>query len=211
MTLRVDRRAGAGFSLMELMVVMAVMALLAALAAPAVSSLLSSSRLSDATDQVVALLGYARQSAVALNHTVEVRFYQFSDPSIPSSTSHYQAMQVFQFDDDGNAIPLTKVQFLPGQIICDAGSTLSPLLGTSQAKTFNPPLDAQISLPRIGASYTCAAFQFAPSGITTLVATSSWFVTLHRAADGDNLSTPPTNYSTVQIDPVSGSVKTYRP
>ena len=207
------RSFAVGFTLLEMLLAVAIMAILATLLAIPVVSLISSTRLSGATDHVVGLLGYARQSAIALNHTVEVRFYKYTDSEAPAGGNRYQAVQIIQYSDSGQAVPLTKVQWLPPSIIFDSNSTLSPLL--SLTKNFGPPvdpvLDPQISLPRIGTLYTCAAFRFMPTGVTNLAATSAWYITLHRKTDGDNLSAPPVNYATIQIDPTSGAVKVYRP
>jgi uncharacterized protein (TIGR02596 family) len=206
-----------GFTLIEMICVIAIIAVLVTLIVPATNSLMTASELSGATDQVVGRISYARQAAIARNHTVEVRFYQFADPELPGeqagnpATGKYRALQLFEYLENGAAVPLTKVEMISERIIFDSGLPLSPLLGATRKKTFAPPLDGPAILPRgVGITYNCAAFQFTPSGATRL-ALANWFLTLHQASSGDALTSPPANYATVQIDPVSGTVKSYRP
>ena len=206
--MKISRRGSKGFSLIELLVALLIVGILAGLLAPALMSLITSSRLNDATEQIVQLADYARQAAIASNSPVEVRFYRFDNASANPTAGHYQAVQVFRFDSTGNVTALTKAYFLPAGIIIDSSATLSPLLG--QVKNFSPPLDPKINIPRAGINYDCAAFKIFPSGSTAL-ATTSWFVTLHQSNTGDALNSPPANYATVQIDPVLGIAKIYRP
>lgn len=212
---RTGRSPRNSFTLLELLIVIAVMLVVSALAVPAVTSLLTSYNLATGADMVLSQLGFARQSALAIDHTVEVRFYRFAIQGMPGelpsnpASGKFRAFQIFQFASSGVALPLTKVEQLPTGIIFDSG-TLSSLLAASQQKTFNPPLDSQVSLPECGTSYSCAAFRVSAAGNTSL-APAQWFVTLHTRAAGDALTAPPPNYATIQIDPVSGVVRLYRP
>lgn len=207
------------FSLIELLVVMAIIALLFSFVVPAGNSMMAASRLTDGLSRVEGTLINARQVAIAHNHTVEVRFYQYGDPEVPGeqatvpSSGRYRALQAFEYLDSGAASPIGKMERLPTGIAFDAGSTLSSLLARTQTKSFTAAsgLDPQVSLPRgVGTNYNCAAYQVTPSGMTTLTM-ANWFVTLHRETDGDNLPAPKGNYATVQVDPISGNVKHYRP
>ena len=203
------------FSLIELLVVVAIMVLVCAFTFPAVNSMLTSYNIGAGADMVVGQLESARQSTIALNRAVEVRFYRYAiqgmageQPSSPA-TGKYRALQIFQYNPTGAALPLTKVMQLPTGIIFDSG-TLSSLLAAIPQKTYTPPLDPQVNLPECGTNYLCTAYQIYPGGNTTL-ASSQWFVTLHRLTDGDALTSPPHNYATIQVDPVSGVVRLYRP
>ena len=205
------------FSLVELLVVMAIIGLLATFLAPAVSPILRGSRLTQAGDQVVAVLSLARQTALTTSHSVEVRFYQYGDPEVPGesasspTTGKYRAIQAFEYKDDGTATPVGKMAKLPLSIIIDAGATLSTLLKSTQAKTWTAA-DKQPTLPIVGASYNCCAFRFLADGSTNLSTTGTlWFLTLHNLIDGDIMPSPPSNYTTIKIDPMNGSLKTYRP
>jgi uncharacterized protein (TIGR02596 family) len=203
------------FSLVELLVVMAIIGLLATFLAPAVSPILRGSRLTQAGDQVVAVLSLARQTALTTSHSVEVRFYQYGDPEVPGesasspTTGKYRAIQAFEYKDDGTATPAGKMAKLPLSIIIDAGATLSTLL--TLTKTWTPP-DEKPTLPIVGTKYNCCAFRFLADGSTNLSTTGAlWFLTLHNLIDGDTMASPPSNYTTIKIDPMNGSLKAYRP
>ncbi len=206
------------FSLVELLVVVAIIAMIMAFVVPVTGDVMQASRMTDATNQVEGFFINARQTAIAHNHTVEVRFYQFGDPEVPGeqaanpASGRFRAMQFFEYLDQGEAMPVTKVERLPDGIVFDSGATLSTLLGPSQKKTFTGSnLDPQVNLPRgVNTNYNCCAFQIMPSG-TTKLAIGSWYVTLHKLSDGDALPAPKGNYATIQIDGVSGEVTPYRP
>lgn len=220
---RIDSRGRyPGFTILELLVVMALITILAALTLPSISSVTMGSSLSVGGDKLQGFLQSARQSALAQNHQVEVRFYQYPDLSQPgesiasSSTWHFHGFQMFQISDSGSATPLGKLQKLPQGIVIDANPTLSSLL--TNTKTFTPPLDPQVSLPNIGTSYNCSAFRFRANGSTGLSISPPsppgvWCLTLHSllVPGSDNLSSLPTNYITLQIDPISGAVVMFRP
>jgi uncharacterized protein (TIGR02596 family) len=204
-------RTGArAFTITELLVVVAIMVILATMSIPALHSLLPASQLAQASQMMENSFAYARQTALARNALVEVRFYKMADPEKPSDPSKYRAFQAFVYDDTGRATPLEKVQYLPNLIIADSNGTLSPLLGGSQVKSWTAP-DTKPPLPRVGTTYDASAFEFQPDGSTTLTVGQLWFVTVHAKNDGDNLGTLPKNYAVLQIDPVNGHVQEYRP
>jgi len=211
------------FSLLELLVVMAIVGLLSALLLPSVISIMRGSQLTRAGDRIVALLSLARQTALAKNHSVEVRLYQFGDAETPGETSSnpasgkYRAIQAFEIDDTGKATPSGRSEVLPTTIIMDSGAALSTLPAKLKDKIWTSVLDPQISIPRAGTSYNCRSFRFLPDGSVSsggtagLSKTDKWYLTLHNIVEGDGLSIPPSNYISVQIDPVNGSLKTWQP
>ena len=210
-------RTHRGFSLTELLVVIAILALLSALLLPAIGSMMRGNQLTRGGDKLVSLLSLARQTAIAKNHSIEVRFYQFGDPETPGesaatpSSGKYRAIQSFDIDDSGKATPVGKSELMPPNIIMDSGATLSTLPGQSNDKTNWTTLDTKINIPRASTNYNCRAFRFLSDGSAALSKTGKWFVTLHNVLDGDALAKAPTNYITVQIDPASGSLKTWQP
>jgi uncharacterized protein (TIGR02596 family) len=210
------------FTLLELMVVMAIIAILSTLAVPAAGKLLGGSHLSQAAQIVVDQLSLARQSALSLNHLVEVRFYQYGDSEIPGENpsnpgaGRYRALQTFEIADSGTAVALGKMQRLPGSVVIDTGSELSSILGSAKASPSSPTLatgDAlNVAIPRVGTKYNAVSFRFLPDGAAKLSpSTDRWYLTLHGAEAGDGLKTPPPNFFTIQINAINGHIQTFRP
>lgn len=221
------------FSLVELLVVMAVIAVIAQFTIPAVSSMLRSSRLTLAADILIDQLSLARQLAISDNRVVEVRFFRYGDPEVPgenlnvSTTGQFRALQIYEILDNGIAMPLDKVQMLPTSVIMNSTS------GTSAAALSSLFLDqtlvtsAQVltdatapNLPRgVNKNYDYLAFRFLQDGSTNLPPSSSqtsggiWYVTIHDINDLGKIvgSAPPPNFITLQVDPLNGGVKSYRP
>ena len=207
-----------GFTLVELLAVLVVIAILGFLIGPAIVSSLRGSEMTRGGQLVVDEINLARQTSLTQNVAVEVRFYRAAKAGMPGeitgdpSTGKFRGLQSFSFDASGKASPIDMPRWLPGTLIMDSGGALSSLLAASQVKSWST-LDPQISLPVIGTAYVACAFQFQPDGSTNLTpaVTQQWFVTLHDALKGDNLAGMPTNFWTLQVDPLNGHVKSYRP
>jgi uncharacterized protein (TIGR02596 family) len=212
-----SHKNAAAFTLVELLVVLAIIAIMATLVIPATTSLIRSSNLTAAGDQVAAILNLARQHAMARNRAVEVRWYRFADPNFAGevitspATGHFRAMQAFEDDGTGNLIPFTKMQRLPNGIIMDSSVTYSPLIPDFTGTT------TTVQIPLVGTSYNYSAFRYEADGSTnintvTTGTSTSWCLTLHNISDGaDPLTAVPKNYVTVVVDPTDGIPIVYRP
>jgi uncharacterized protein (TIGR02596 family) len=192
---------------------MAIMAIILAFAVPATNTILRGNRMTQATQIIVDRLALARQTAITKNRAVEVRFYQFADPEVPGTAASFRALQALEVVKANVVLPLEKLQPLPTAIIIDSAQSLSSLLDpndphkrTKVTATISSP-----SLPRVGTNYSYVALRFRPDGSTDLLPTAEWFLTLHSEVSGDGLTTPPANFVTVDIDPVSGTLKFFRP
>lgn len=205
------KKTTSAFSLLELLIVMAILGLLAVITVPALSSALQGIKITQGTQLLLDQFTIARQLAVSKNRAVETRIYSYQDPAIPNGGKSYRAVQNFELLDDGTAKPLDKMVRLPSELIIDSSASLSPILSASRAKQWTAT-DTQTRLPDIGTSYDTRAIVFRPNGYTDLAATGmAWFVTLHSASEGDNLSELPKNFSVIQIDPWTGRTSVFRP
>jgi uncharacterized protein (TIGR02596 family) len=202
-------RASRAFSLVELLVVIAIIGVMSALVVPAMSSVLRGNEMNRAEQMVQQQLASARQTAIARNRRVEVRFYKFDNPDDIGTTQTFCALQSFLINDTGAATPISRLTKLPATVLMNETAANSTLLQVTD-KTWTAGTDPQITLPGV-ASYTAKAFQFRPDGSTSLSPASNSFLTLHAARTSATDTTLPSNFATIQVDPVSGAVRTYRP
>lgn len=221
------------FSLIELVVVIAIIAIIASFTVPAANSVLRGSSMTQASQMLTDQISLARQLALGKNRAIEVRFYQFGDPESPGETvadpnkGRYRSMQLFEVVESGVAVPIDKIQRLPSTVVMNMSAELSTLIG-GPGQTPLSPTGRDPELPRgVKNSYKYVSFRFNQDGSTNLRGTDVtdpdrkllWFLTIHNDA--------PPNYDkitelkdsrgeridffTIQIDPVSGATKGYRP
>ena len=211
------RRHASGFSLVEVLVVLAIIAILTAAAVPAISSTMRAYQLETTSQTVVNQLSLARQNALSINQCVEVRFYYLPDYNQPVSATPavYRAMQCFSQgapNASGTSVltPLTKPCFFPAPIIVSMAispNPVSPLLSTSPAT----PATTDLSLPVYGSNYRYSSFQFKPNGSAGSLSSTSNSMTLVIQNDALGSTGLPKNYVTLQVDPLVGTVRAFRP
>jgi uncharacterized protein (TIGR02596 family) len=222
---RRPQQAPRGFTLVELLVVIAMIALLATFAVPSIDSMIGANDINRSQQAVQDSLAFARQTAIARNRRVEVRFYKLDHPESVGSDQTFCAMQAFLIDESNKVTPVGRITRLPRSVLMNEVEANSTLIGKLSDKNFSDPSnDPKISLGSNGTSYTAKAFQFRPDGSTDLSPpTDKWYVTIHATRSGladtfrddrvggNKATRPPLNFVTLQIDPVSGSVRSYRP
>ena len=202
------RSTCSAFSLVEMMVVILIISIIAAFAVPVVTGINRSSQLARGTQILADQLTLARQTAISRNRQVEVRFYQFADPETPGSRTSFRALQTLEVINARAVSPLDRVQTLPTSVIFDSAATLSSLFDSAK----KPAVRGADPLPRVGTNYQYVSLRFRPDGSTDLLPTQGpWFVTVHEEIHGDGLAKPPANFVTVEIDPINGGLKFFRP
>lgn len=230
------RAPRSGFTLIELLAVVAVIAVVIAFAVPATNQILRGSQLSQGGQLLGDQIAFARQLALTKNRTTEFRFYRFGDPETPGekyddpTIGRWRGFQVFELMQNGAAVPATPFQRMPRMTILD-GEKFSTLLNrdyvgeprNAEEDSTAPELPVEINGLKVAKKYQFVSFKFLPDGSTNLPPkarksggggsnddSDTWYVTVVSLADaGKELRG--INYSTIQIDPFTGSQKVFRP
>lgn len=185
------------FSLLELLVVIAIMIIVASLASAAFSSMIIGSNLNRGGLIIADQIAFAQQTAVARNREIEVRFFYLRQGGAPG----WRGIQLVRIEDDGSQTVMTRMSVVPDGICISADSDLSPLLMSSTA------IQGTASIPSYG-NLDYRAIRFRPNGSVSRSIGSDNFLTLQQAAA---LERPLRNFYTVQVNPVTGKVTSYRP
>lgn len=195
-----NRCRAAGFSLVELLVVVAIITMLMAVAGPGMLSITAGTQVNRGGQLVADALSLARQEAAARSREVEVRFYNLS--TAPSAAK-WQGIQLWITDEGATTPrPLSRLKLINDPVIMEHGATYSPLIGLATQSTST--LSGHGS-----ALYSYVSVRFRAGGtLDQSVVAGSNFLTIRDQRD---TSTPPHNYYTIQINPMTGKVDVYRP
>ncbi len=212
------------FTLVDLLVVVAIIGIIAGFGVPYLISAIKGSQLSQSVSMVKDQISLARQTALTKNQTIELRFYRFGNNLVPGenpdqpTTGQFRAIQTFTIAENGVALPADKVNMLPDTIIVNPGKELSSLIGAESQKAggdFKKPGPTDPELPRgVKDKYEYVSFRINPDGTTNLKPSEVWFATFHTLQDLQKTASntkPPPNFVTLQIDPVTSSIKSCRP
>ena len=193
----------AAFSLLELLVVIAVIVVLLALGGPAINGAQQGMALATAGAAFEAQLVDARESAISRRSRVESRFYKCKK----DGTDAYRGIQNFIQSLDGSMTPLAKPVWLPTGLVISEDALYSSLL--SGNNTVQKEGTGLGMIPSYGTSYTAKTFEFLPDGSTSIPDLQPPpFFTIYPEGRADPAAA---NFYTIQIDPVTGKLRTHRP
>jgi uncharacterized protein (TIGR02596 family) len=199
-----------GFTVLEMIVVISILVTLLALIVPALHSLSRASHLTMASATIVDELNFARQTALARNRVVEVRFYSLRHEIDPHRS--FRAVATFVSDESGSRMqPLGPVKRFPISVAALDDEKYSTLLSDT---TRAPVSDEVEDLPNAPSTpYKCVRFR--PTGGAELSAYTStsdnWFLTVKNETDRSYPDRPADNYVTIQLDPFTGRTRQFRP
>jgi uncharacterized protein (TIGR02596 family) len=230
------RSPRSGFTLIELLAVIALIAVVIAFAVPATTGIMKGTQMSQASQVLNDTLLLARQLAVTKNRPIEVRFYRYGDPDTPGEdfstpeNGKWRALQLFEVYDNGAVLPYAEMVRMPRGIIFqpDEYSTLlkeelRPAISAKEDKRA-PELPIDVNEKRVGRNYLWTGFRYLPDGSTDLPPVAAeqaddgsiddkgdrWYLTLLGLVD-ENKDIRQTNFYTIQVDPVAGTLKSFRP
>lgn len=190
------------FTLIEVLAVLGIVAILMAGAAPVLFSAIKANRLTSAAGVVTAKLNEVQGLALTFASDFEVRLISAAGDPLNSP----DGLQVFALPDPSASgsgegwRPVGALEPLPDGVAFSRNERFSSVLRASASPGADSPSHRR----------TLATIRFFPDGSTSLPESENWFVTVveNSQRDTDNL---PANFATVQIDPVTGRLETYRP
>lgn len=196
-----SQRDRAAFSLVELLVVIVILGILLALSAPALVSPLRGSKVNQAGQTIGDQMALARQEALTRNREMQVRFYRIGT----GQDAGWRAVQIWRIETtpsgDITEIPVSRMQRLPDGIVIADDPALSPLLKA------DPLVSGTAKVA--GEEVTYSGFRFLPTGGTdSAVSATNNFLTVQLI---DEKNSPPNNFYTLQVHPLTGKVNVYRP
>jgi uncharacterized protein (TIGR02596 family) len=220
------------FSLVEMLVVMTIIGIVVAITVPAFTGMGKAQALTGAGNNLLDQFALARQTAVAQNRSVEMRFYKrLEHPAQPEASANPRRFRSFRTlayeepvrDSAGKMvsvpIALATMQELPTGIVISEEQTFSTLIHDKYAVT-PPRALLKENLSDIEKDVPYQVVRFKPTGGTDLGVNGTpdgdkWFLTIK--ADNDPKvgsgtgARPANNYFTVMLDPVSGRARAFRP
>lgn len=202
-----SRHPCGGFTLLELVVVIAIAVLIFAMATPYTLSAIQAASLTAAGDSLVQKISLAQQRAVTENHPVGVDLYFY----VKDGMKACHAMQLISYDPaTGETKTLEPPAFWSEGRAVLLDGTLSPMFTSTQSPSDAGEVKTQ---PFTDLEATYKRILFYPNGTTNLhVPLRNAYVTLVSIRNfQEDLTTPPPNYYTVQVDPVTGRTRSYRP
>jgi uncharacterized protein (TIGR02596 family) len=203
-----------GFTLVEMLAVVAVAGLIIAAVGPMLFSTLNATKLTSAGDSIIGQISLARQLAVSRNRVIELRMYAYADAEAAGQEVEVKAVMLAEAVAEagpaggrGNAVALTEVFYLPSGVSIAKTTNLSPLFSSDTLQNDQERFILKAS------NATYSSIRFFPDGRTDITEpANNSYITLgdSRLISGAGAKVPD-NFYAIQIDPVTGRPKAYRP
>ena len=209
--------------MVELLVVMTIIVILVALIAPPAARILDGLSVTSAGQAIQNELALDRQLAISRNLPVEVQFFEL--PEQVGGQLRFSGYQAWIYAANGiDKTALNKIIKLPNGVILDA----TPSTGGTPSICSSTLIDSAAvsgtqAIPSLGnAAYKYRSFRFNGNGGTDLAVSGptnsasagsndTWYLTARRSNDPATDSTPSKNYYVIQLDPLTGQTKAFRP
>jgi uncharacterized protein (TIGR02596 family) len=205
--LQQSSRQTRAFTLVETVIVVALVALLFSVAAPYTMAAIQSASLSSAGDTLMQKISLAQQRATTENRPIGLDFFYYNKDEVKGC----HAIQLISYNPATNAAtPLEPpVYWSEGRAVLVEGA-LSPMFSTNVTVTSKGPATLA-PFKNLGATFYRILFY--PNGSTSLKVPlrMAYFTLISTKNYTAELSTPPPNFYTVQIDPITGRGHSYRP
>lgn len=227
----INRRA---FTLVEMLAVLGIIAVVIGVAAPAVLGVINSTRLTQAGDEFMGLLSQAQQTALAESRPVEVRLYRIKDATLAGDDAEglYRGLMFVRYFQAGEADPRTGtgnplaeplaiadyggIYRLPSGVVIASSENLSSIMSLPESRQSGGSAElvakqggvyAEVNFPD---ALSYRSFLCLPEG-TDLNTARPWFVTMVMSNEANVEASKLKNFYTIQIEPVTGRIMSYRP
>jgi uncharacterized protein (TIGR02596 family) len=189
----------AAFSLIELLLVMSIIALLASASILAVQGITSGRNITLAGSMVLDQMSLAQQTALTKNTRVRWQIVEVPDNRTGEDES-YRLIRLQIFEPSNRTWRTLNQQLLPISISADARQNFyfSTLLKDAHQ------IDDLTYDGQRGASAAASSIVFLPNGRTSLNPSAIYSLTLHNPRKTND-------FITIQVNPVSGRTRTFRP
>jgi uncharacterized protein (TIGR02596 family) len=196
-------RRRTAFTMVELLVVISIMVVLMTVAIPAFTSISKGTSMETAGQQVADAFYTAREMAVTRNRLVEVRLIQAKAQRDGSMV--YRGLQTYFADDTGtNFTPLSRVSWLPENVLISDNSTLSPFLTQNGVGSTNMKVS--------GVALNCKVIQFHADGTLNVASTTPGKTVVTVVPfEEKGASSFPANYRSVYVNPLTGKTRVISP
>lgn len=195
------------FTLVETVIVVAIVAMLFSVAAPYTLAAIQSASLSSAGETLMQKISQAQQRASTENRPIGLDFFYYNKDEVKGC----HAIQLVSYNPATNAAtPLEPpVYWGEGRAVLVEGA-LSPMFTTNLPVTSTGPATLA-PFKNLGATFYRILFY--PNGSTNLKVPlrMAYFTLISTKNYTAEISTPPPNYYTVQVDPITGRGHSYRP